>query len=140
LKEGEPPGSESFVARILIVDWEEEERVYLWSVLEDAGHSLFFAGDGKTALEICKERDVDLVITELYLPELNGLRLIKKLREWDADRLIVAISDISADQLDLAEDYGACHVLYKPVDPPTLLAGVDKALEGHRPIRRHDWM
>jgi len=128
------------LANILIVDWEEEERVYLWSVLEHAGHRLFFASDGKAALAVCKEKDIDLVITELYLPELNGLRLIRKLMEMDPNGLIVAISDISADQLDLAEDYGACHILYKPVAPPTLLAGVDKALEGHRPIRRHDWM
>jgi len=135
-----PLGSEIAVARILVVDWEEEERVYLWSVLENAGHELLFAANGQAALNIWDGTDVDLVITELYLPELNGLRLIKGLMERDRDVLIVAISDISADQLDLAEDYGACHVLLKPVDPPTLLAGVNKALEGHRPIRRHDWM
>lgn len=128
------------MARILVVDWEEEERVYLWSVLEDAGHELLFATNGQAALDVWDENDIDLVLTELYLPELNGLRLIKGLMERDRDVLIVAISDISADQLDLAEDYGACHVLYKPVDPPTLLAGVNKALEGHRHIRRHDWM
>ena len=127
------------MARILVVDWEEEERVYLWSVLEDAGHELLFAADGQAALEVWKRKEVDLVITELYLPELNGLRLIKELRARDPDGLIVAISEISADQLDLAEDYGACHLLLKPVDPGTLLAGVTKALEHHRPVQRTDW-
>jgi len=128
------------VAKILIVDWEEEERVFLWSVLEDAGHQLLFAADGQAALGVWTEKNVDLVLTELYLPELNGLRLIKELMARDPDGLIVAISEISADQLDLAEDYGACHILYKPVNPATLLAGVAEALENHRPIRRHDWM
>jgi CheY-like chemotaxis protein len=127
------------VAKILVVDWEEEERVYLWSVLEKAGHELLFAEDGQAALEVWGKKEVDLVITELYIPELNGLRLIKELMARDRDGLIVAISEISADQLDLAEDYGACHILYKPVDPDTLLAGVNKALEGYRPIRRDDW-
>ena len=127
------------MARILVVDWEEEERVYYWSVLEDAGHELLFAADGKAALEVWGRKGVDLVITELYLPELNGLRLIKELMARDRDGLIVAISDVSADQLDLAEDYGACHILYKPVSPAALLAGVNKALRGYRPIRRSDW-
>jgi two-component system response regulator SaeR len=128
------------LAKILIVDWEEEERVYLWSVLKRAGHDLLFASDGQAALEVWGRKEVDLVITELYLPELNGLRLIKELMARDPDGLIVAISEISADQLDLAEDYGACHILYKPVDPHRLLAGVNKALENYRPVRRHDWM
>jgi CheY-like chemotaxis protein len=122
-----------------VVDWEEEERVYLWSVLEDAGHELLFAGDGQTALDIWARKEVDLVIAELYLPELNGLRLIKELRARDPDGLIVAISEISADQLDLAEDYGACHILYKPVAPTVLLAGVNKALEGLRLVSRDAW-
>jgi two-component system response regulator GlrR len=123
------------VAKILVVDWEEEERVYLWSVLEDAGHQLFFASDGRSALTVWKEKDVDLVITELYLPELNGLRLIKELMARDPFALIVAISHVSADQLDLAEDYGACRILYKPVEPATLEAAVDQALATAPPVR-----
>ena len=127
------------MAKILVVDWEEEERVYLWSVLEKAGHELLFAADGQAALKVWGERDVDLVITELYLPELNGLRLIKELMARDPYGLIVAISDISADQLDLAEDYGACRILYKPVAPRQLLSAVDDALREHRHVRRDDW-
>jgi DNA-binding response OmpR family regulator len=130
---------EAPVARILVVDWEEEERVYLWSVLEDAGHEIFFAADGKAALEVWGRKEVDLVITELYLPELNGLRLIKELRARDPEGLIVALSEISADQLDLAADFGACQILFKPVAPESLLAGVNRALSSYRPIRREIW-
>jgi CheY-like chemotaxis protein len=128
------------VARILVVDWVEEDRVYLWSVLEDAGHDLFFAVDGQTALEVWEKQDIDLIVTELDLPQLNGLRLIKELKRRDRWGLIVAISDVSADQLDLAEDYGASRVLYKPVSPEQLLEAVDQVLAGRRFIRRYDWM
>lgn len=128
------------MARILVVDWEEEERVYFWSILEEAGHELLFAADGQTALDIWEKQDIDLIITELYLPELNGLRLIKELIGRDRHGLIMAVSEISADQLDLAEEYGACRILYKPVEPEALLASVDNTLEQHRPIRRDDWM
>lgn len=120
------------MANILVVDWEEEERVYLWSVLEDEGHELLFAGDGQAALKVWEHREVDLVITELYLPELNGLRLIKELVTKDPYGRILAISEISADMLDLAEDYGACSILYKPVEPRDLVDAVNKALEGYR--------
>jgi len=128
------------VAIILVVDWEEEERLYLWSVLEEAGHELLFASDGQAALDVWDKNDIDLILTELYLPELNGLRLIKELKARDPNILIVAISEISADQLDLAEDYGACHYLFKPVDPDSLLEGVNKALQGYHRVRRHDFM
>ena len=127
------------MARILVVDWAEEERVYLWAVLDRPQHELLFASDGQTALDIWRKRGIDLVITELYLPELNGLRLIREIMSRDPDALIVAISAFSADQLDLAEDYGACHILYKPVTPELLLDTVTQALEGHRPLRRDVW-
>jgi two-component system response regulator MtrA len=131
---------EASVARILVVDWEEEERVYLWSVLEDEGHELLFAADGHAALQVWRANDVDLVITELYLPELNGLRLIKELMARDPGALILAISEISADQLDLAQDYGACHILFKPVEPEDLVTGVRTALASYRTVRRRDWV
>ena len=131
---------EVFLARILIVDWEEDERVYLWEVLEKAGHELLFAADGQTALDVWQKKSVDLTITELYLPQLNGLRLIREIANRDAQARIVAISAISADQLDMAEDFGACHILFKPATPDRLLAAVEKALEGYRPVRRDVWI
>jgi len=127
------------MAKILVVDWEEEERIFYWSVLEDAGHELLFAADGRMALEIFAKNEVDLVVTELYLPELNGLRLIRELRSKDPYIRIMALSEISADMLDLAEDYGACSILYKPVGPTALLAGVERALEAYRYNRLDDW-
>jgi two-component system response regulator ArlR len=127
------------MARILIVDWDEEERIHYWSVLEEAGHELLFAEDGETALDIWEKKTPDVVMTELYVLRLNGLRLIKELMERDSNTRIVALSEISADQLDLAQEYGACSILYKPVSDEDLLMGVNKALEGYRPSRSDRW-
>jgi CheY-like chemotaxis protein len=135
----EPQRLEVWLARILIVDWEEVERVYLWEVLEKAGHELLFAADGQTALQIWRTNRIDLIITELYLPELNGLRLIREITDRDARARIVAISAISADQLDMAEDYGACRILCKPATPDRLLAAVEEGLKEYRPERRDVW-
>lgn len=120
------------MAKILIVDWDEIERVNLWSILEDEGYELLFASDGNAALKVWEEKTIDLVITELAMPELNGLRLIRELVERDPGVRILAISAISADQLDLAEDFGAGAILYKPVEPRALLSAVEELMEGPR--------
>jgi CheY-like chemotaxis protein len=120
------------MAKILIVDWDEIERVNLWSILEDEGYELLFASDGNAALKVWEEKTIDVVITELAMPELNGLRLIQALVERDPGVRILAISAISADQLDLAEDFGAGAILYKPVEPQALLSAVKELMEGPR--------
>ncbi|MGW8268250.1 MAG: response regulator [Longimicrobiales bacterium] len=126
------------MARILVADWDEIERVSLWTILRKAGHELLFAKDGKQAIEIWEKKPIDLVITELLMPELSGLRLIREIIERDAGARIIAISLVNADQLDLAEDFGAMRVLFKPVRPKTLLKTVEEVLGGFRP-RKEPW-
>jgi len=126
------------MAQILVADWDEIERVNLWKILEKAGHELLFAKDGKQAIDIWEKKAIDLVITELLMPELSGLRLIRELMERDPGVRIIAISLENADQLDLAEDFGAAKVLYKPVRPKALLKAVEETLKGFRP-RRQLW-
>jgi len=120
------------MGRILIVDDEESDRVLERSILERAGHTLFSASDGEAALEAYRTHVIELVITDLYMPRLNGLRLIRQLKAQDPRVAVIAISGIAADQLDLAEDLGAIRTLSKPVDPEALLEAVAAALEARR--------
>ena len=129
---------EKTMARILVVDDEEMDRVFERAILESAGHELFYAHDGALALEICKEMVVDLVITDLAMPDFNGLRLIKELREAGVTAPIIAVSGWAADQLDLAEDYGANLALVKPLDGGDLLKAVEDMLDGSKPRDRDD--
>lgn len=124
------------MATILIVDDSEMDRVLEHSILENAGHTLLFASEGAGALECIRHSEVDLVITDLAMPELNGLRLIKELREEGMEVPIIAVSGVAADQLDLAQDYGANFALVKPVGAETLLKTVAKALERKRDLWR----
>jgi len=121
------------MALILVADWDETDRVQMWTILEKAGHELLFAKDGKQAATIWEKNPIDLVITELLMPELSGLRLIRELVEKDSRARIIAISLENADMLDLAEDFGAAKILYKPVSPENLLQAVEETLEGYRP-------
>jgi two-component system NtrC family response regulator len=116
------------MARILIVDDEEMDRVLERAILEKAGHELYYAGDGHVALAVCRELDIDLVVTDLAMPEFNGLRFIKELREDGFMMPIIAISGWAKDQLDLAQDYGADLTLFKPVDGDALMKAVQEML------------
>lgn len=126
------------MALILVVDDHEEERVHLWELLRTSGHVLTFAADGKTGFERWAKRDPDVVVTELYIPEMNGLRLIKAILDEDPRARIIAFSEISADQLLMAEDMGACCTLRKPVDPEKFMEALTMALEGVQKRVRFD--
>ncbi len=126
------------MARILIVDDEEMDRVMERSMLDGLGHTLLFASDGDVALSVYEKEEVDLVITDLAMPELNGLRLIQEIMEYDPDARIIAVSGASADQLHLAEDMGALCTLFKPLDYGELVAAVTQALKD-RESRRDPW-
>lgn len=67
------------MAKILIADDEEMDRVFLDEVLGPAGHKLYFAPDGKSALRSYLENEIDVVIADLVMPELGGLQLIEEL-------------------------------------------------------------
>jgi len=126
------------MAHILVADWDEVERIHLWKILEKAGHHLLFAKDGQQAMDIWDKNRIDVVITELRMPELSGLRLIRELTDRDRSVRIIAISLDNADQLDLAEDFGAMRILYKPVTPKIMLEAVEGVLRGYRP-RKELW-
>jgi CheY-like chemotaxis protein len=117
------------MAKILIVDDEEMDRVLERAILEKAGHELYYAADGHVALAVCREALIELVVTDLAMPDFNGLRFIKELREEGFRMPIIAISGWAKDQLDLAEDYGADLTLYKPIDGDKLLRSVQEMLD-----------
>lgn len=117
------------MARILIVDDDEMDRLLERTILQDAGHELFFASDGAVALRLYREKHVDLVLTDLAMPNLNGLRLIRELRDLNPDVPVIAISGKSPEQLPSAEDMGAARTFFKPVDRDELLKAVEEVLE-----------
>ena len=115
------------MARVLIVDDDEMERLLERTILGDAGHELYFAKDGADAMRIFRTEDVDVVVTDLNMPRIDGLKLIRQMREMDDRIPIVVVSGVEPDQLDLAHDLGAVEALFKPVDPQKLIDAVAKA-------------
>jgi CheY-like chemotaxis protein len=123
------------MARILIVDDEEMDRLLLAEVLQGAGHEALFAPDGQQALSIWRNASIDLVVTDIVMPDLDGLELLETLIAEDPDAPVIAISGISAKNLNKAVGAGAYAILTKPVDPEELLDEISRALAGEPPYR-----
>ena len=117
------------MARILVVDDDPVDRMILESLLAQEGHELTFAEDGGQGLALYQKKKFDLVVTDLVMPKVNGLRLIKEMLKADPDAVIIAISGMSPEQLPRAEDYGAVGVLKKPLRRDPLLRAVSTALD-----------
>ncbi|MCK5652079.1 MAG: response regulator [Gemmatimonadetes bacterium] len=116
------------MARILIVDDEISDRILKYSILEDAGHELIAAADGRAALSLYHGQPIDLVITDILMPKLDGLELIYEIRQSYPDARIIAVSGVSRDDLKRALDLGAVETLFKPVKREELLDAVKRAL------------
>ena len=118
------------MARVLIVDDDEADRIVLNTILERADHEVFFAEDGEEALREYGGHAIEVVITDLQMPKVHGLELITVLRDLSPRPAIIAISGTGPDQLDMAHAVGADATLVKPVDRIELLNAVTKAVAG----------
>lgn len=120
------------MARVLIVDDEEADRVVLRTILERSSHKVFEAKDGDEALEVYEGTGIELVITDLQMRNVHGLELISILRDFSPRPGIIAISGTGEVQLDMAHALGATRTLTKPVMPDQLLSAVDDVLRDRK--------
>jgi two-component system response regulator (stage 0 sporulation protein F) len=116
------------MARLLVVDDEEADRVVLRTILERGDHEVFLANDGDEALALYESNNIDVVITDLQMRNVHGLELITILRDKEPRPGIIAISGTGEFQLDMARALGARKALTKPVLPLALLTAVTEVL------------
>jgi two-component system chemotaxis response regulator CheY len=112
------------MARLLVVDDDEADRIVLRTILERASHEVWVAKDGAEALSHFQGNRIEVVITDLQMSNVHGLELITILRELTPRPGIIAISGTGEAQLDMARMMGASHTLQKPVRPDLLLNAV----------------
>ena len=120
------------MARILIVDDEELDRLLVQGILARRGYETIVAATGEDAFRAFLESEVDVVITDLQMPDVHGFELITILREFNPPPAVIAVSGTGPIQLHMAESLGARLTLQKPVDPALLLDAVERALEERR--------
>ena len=115
------------MARVLVVEDDQTDRMILGSIVEGMGHEVYFASDGEQAFKAYMRMSIDVVVTDLLMPHVDGLEFIVELKTLFPDAPVIAVSGKGTELLVAAEDRGACAALSKPVDPQELLEAIAKA-------------
>lgn len=112
------------VATILIIEDQTSVRRLLVQVLEDAGYQVWEAANGRLGLEQFRAHPVDLVLTDLDMPEMHGLEVIVALTRAYGNVKIMAMSGVHPDELQKAIGCGARQTFSKPLNLPALLQAI----------------
>ncbi|MFH1652644.1 MAG: sigma-54 dependent transcriptional regulator [Pseudomonadota bacterium] len=119
--------------KILIVDDERDVRMLLGKVLLGADYQVDSVSTGSEALELVKNELPDVVILDLMLPDMDGLKVLKKLKEIEHSiQVIILTGHESVKSAVEAMKLGAHHYMPKPFDNDELVIMVDKAIEAVR--------
>ena len=126
------------VAKILLIDDEEFVRETLKEFLINAGHSVDQAENGKKALQLLEGTAYDLIIMDVFMPEVDGIELIQILAKKSNQPPIITISGGGGIlppnwSIKLTEVFGVAYSLTKPIDMSLFLSTVEQAL---RPLPR----
>ncbi len=118
------------MARVLIVEDETTDRVILANIIEQAGHECHFASGGLEALETYLRGGIDIIVTDLQMPDGGGLELIEALKSLLPETAIIAVSGMKPEGLAEARSKGATAAFGKPVDPDELIRAIAQAVPG----------
>ncbi|MDQ7784157.1 MAG: response regulator [Desulfomonilaceae bacterium] len=121
------------MARILVIDDDDAIRELFKKMLERAGHQVVDAFNGRDGIRKFVEDPAELVITDIFMPEKEGLETIRELRRVCPEVKILAVSGgiramESSVSLGLAKKLGADRTVSKPVTKADLLTAVDDLL------------
>jgi two-component system response regulator HydG len=122
-------------ARILVVDDEASARSGLEKLLKQSGYDVATASDGAAALDVAASYAPDVVVTDLKMPNMDGMALLAKLREQDRELPVIvttAFGDVNVAVTAMRQ--GAADFITKPIDIDVLVLSIERALE-HRAVR-----
>jgi CheY-like chemotaxis protein len=118
---------------ILLIDDDNQFRTMLRKMMERNGYEVIEASDGKEGIKLYRKNPTDLIITDLIMPEKDGIETIQELKKDFPNIKIIAISGGGRlgpqDYLHLAEMLGAQRTLTKPIELPELLKTIEDLLE-----------
>jgi two-component system NtrC family response regulator len=123
---------------ILVVDDERNYTLILAAVLEDAGFEALTANSGPEALDILSASDVDLVLTDMKMPTMDGIELLERIKNTDADLpVIMMTAHGTVEKAVEAMQKGAYNYILKPFDNERLVLYVNKAVSMYRVVKEN---
>ncbi len=126
---------------VLVADDEPKMRRVLEIALQKMGHQVAVAGNGREAADIVAAGGIDLVITDLRMPEMNGIELLAHLRKFDWDMPVIVITAHGTIETAVeAMKHGASDYLLRPFDLETLELAIDRVLKGAAVSRTNQFL
>jgi two-component system NtrC family response regulator len=123
---------------VLIVDDERNYPLILSAVLEEEGFETLTANSGQEALEILKNSDVDLVLTDMKMPVMDGIELLKRIKTKNPDLPVIMMTAYgTVEKAVEAMQKGAFSYILKPFDNASLVIYVNKAIAMHRVVKEN---
>lgn len=129
------------IEKILVVDDELLVRNFLSETLKRSGMEVATAENGRKALQILKDSTFDLVITDMKMPDLTGIDILRKVKESSPGTLVVVITAFgSIENAVAAMRLGAFDYLLKPFSPDTIEAMIEKAQDHRSLVEENDYL
>jgi len=121
--------------RILAIDDSPSILQMAELILTDAGYQVVTCTDGKEAIRLLRDESFDLILTDIYMPDQDGLEVIRERRRLCPNVPVIAMSGMSGphSMLGVAKQMGACQTVQKPFSRSDLLAAVEAALGASPP-------
>ena len=119
------------MAKILIVDDSASMRNMVATTLKTRGHNITEAADGQQAVTQAKQTSFDVVVSDVNMPVMNGIELIKNLRSmpnYKYTPILLLTTESGDDRKNEGKQAGATGWLVKPFNPEKLLATIDRVL------------
>lgn len=127
-------GTDTAPARVLLVDDDADVLEFYKTVLNRKGqYALTTADNGQEAAELLKSNRFDMIISDVSMPGMDGIQLLRRIREFDLDvPVVLATGGPSLDSAMQAVEYGALRYLTKPVEPAALRRVVEYGVNLHK--------
>jgi len=123
---------------VLIVDDEKNYPLILGAVLEEEGFETLAANSGQQALEILEHSDIDLVLTDMKMPSMDGIELLERIKEKNPDLPVIMMTAYgTVEKAVEAMQKGAYNYILKPFDNESLVIYVDKAVSLYRMVKEN---
>ncbi|MBU4263994.1 MAG: sigma-54 dependent transcriptional regulator [Proteobacteria bacterium] len=123
---------------ILVVDDEPNYLIILAEILRDEGFEVFAAENGEKALEIVRSTDLDLVLTDMQMPVMGGMELLRQIKTINRNLPVIMLTAYGeVDKAVAAMREGAFNYLTKPFKNDELIANITKAVEHYSLLREN---
>ena len=118
------------MAKVFVIDDSSTARNLLKMALEESKYEVVEASNGVEALKLIKDiKDVKLILCDVNMPEMDGLTLCKKIKEipdWSSIPILMVTTESTLEMKSKGKEIGVLGWVTKPVDPPKLMATINK--------------